>query len=109
MKIIAKGYVSRPYLGVRWQLISPDVARAYDLPVTWAIYVTDVVAGSPASHAGLQPGDLITRIGDVTIDENHSYINALFQYKPGDQVTLEVVRDGKTLQVQVTLGETNQG
>jgi serine protease Do len=108
-QIIAKGYVSRPYLGVRWQLISPDVARAYDLPVTWAIYVTDVVAGSPASQAGLHPGDLITRIGDVTIDENHSYINALFQYKPGDQVTLEVVRDGKTLQVQVTLGETNQG
>ena len=108
-QIIAKGYVSRPYLGIRWQLISPGVARAYDLPVTWAIYVTDVVAGSPASQAGLQPGDLITRIGDVTIDENHSYINALFQYKPGDQVTLEVVRDGKTLQVQVTLGETSQG
>ena len=108
-QIIAKGYVSRPYLGIRWQLISPDVARAYDLPVTWAIYVTDVVAGSPASQAGLQPGDLITRIGDVTIDENHSYINALFQYKPGDLVTLEVVRDGKTLQVQVTLGETSQG
>jgi len=108
-QIIAKGYVSRPYLGIRWQLISPDVARAYDLPVTWAIYVTDVVAGGPASQADLRPGDLITRIGDVTIDENHSYINALFQYKPGDQVTLEVVRDGKTLQVQVTLGESNQG
>jgi 2-alkenal reductase len=108
-QIIAKGYFSRPYLGIRWQLITPNVARAYDLPVTWAIYMTDVVADSPASQADLRPGDLITRIGDVTIDENHSYINALFQYQPGDQVTLEVVRDGKTLQVQVTLGESNQG
>ena len=57
----------------------------------------------------MQPGDLITRMGDVTMDENHSYINALFQFQSGDQVTLEVVRDGKTLQVQVTLGETSQG
>ena len=73
------------------------------------MYVTDVVANSPASRAGLQPGDLITRIGDVTIDENHSYINALFQYNPGDQVTVEVVRDGDTIQVQVILGETNPG
>lgn len=108
-QIIAKGYVSRPYLGIRWQLITPDVARAYDLPVDWAIYVTDVVAGSPASQADLRPGDLITRIGDVTIDENHSYVNALFQYKPGDQVTVESIRDGKKMQVQVTLGETNPG
>ncbi len=106
-QIIAKGYFSRPYMGIRWQLITPRVARAYDLPVDWAIYVTEVVADSPASLADLRPGDLITRIGDVTIDENHSYINALFQYNPGDQVVVEVVRDGQTIQVQVVLGETS--
>jgi len=108
-QIIAKGYFSRPYLGIRWQLITPNVARAYGLPVTWAIYVTDVFADSPASQAGLQRGDLITKIGDVTIDENHSYINALFQHNPGDQVTLEVLRDGRAIQVSVILGETNPG
>jgi len=106
-QIIAKGYFSRPYLGIRWQLITPNVARTYGLPVEWAIYVTDVVAESPASQANLRPGDLITRIGDVTIDQYHSYINALFQYKPGDQVTLELVREGAPIQVQVILGETN--
>ncbi len=106
-QIIAKGYFSRPYLGIRWQLITPRVARAYDLPVSWAVYVSDVIPGSPASQAGLQRGDLITRIGDTAIDENHSYINALFQYNPGDRVTVELVRDGTTIEVQVTLGETN--
>jgi 2-alkenal reductase len=108
-QIISKGYFSRPYLGIRWQLVTPRVARAYDLPVEWAIYVTDVLANSPASQAGLQPGDLITRIGEIAIDENHSYIDALFQYNPGDQVTVELVRDGRTRQVQVTLGETTSG
>jgi len=108
-QIIAKGYFSRPYLGIRWQLVTPRVARAYDLPVTWAVYVSDVIAGSPADKAGIQRGDLITRIGETAIDENHSYINALFQYNPGERVTVELVRDGRTLQVEVVLGETNPG
>jgi 2-alkenal reductase len=104
-QIIQKGYFSRPYLGIRWQSITPDIAAAYDLPVEWGIYLTEVSAGSPADKAGLQQGDIITRIGEVSLDETHSFMNALFIYKPGDQVTVELVRDGEILQVQVTLGE----
>ena len=104
-QIIQKGYFSRPYLGIRWQSITPGIAAAYNLPVEWGIYVTEVFAGSPAGNASLQQGDIITRIGDISLDETHSFINALFLYKPGDQVTVELVRDGKRLQVQVTLGE----
>jgi S1-C subfamily serine protease len=61
--------------------------------------------GSPASDAGLQQGDIITKVGDVTLDETHSYVNALFTFKPGDEVTLTVVRDGKDVPLQITLGE----
>jgi S1-C subfamily serine protease len=71
--------------------------------------VTDVASNSPASQANLQRGDIITAIGNVTLDETHSYINALFTYKPGDQVTLTLARNGKTLQVQVTLGDSSTG
>src|SRR3989337_2033439 len=104
-QIIQKGYFSRPYLGIRWQTITPDIAVAYNLPVQWGIYVTRVLAGSPADKASLRQGDIITRIGEVSLDESHSFINALFLYKPGDQVVVELVRDGKSLQLQVTLGE----
>jgi len=104
-QIIQKGYFSRPYLGIRWQTITPDIAAVYNLPVQWGIYVTRVVAGSPADKASLRQGDIITRIGEVSLDETHSFINALFLYKPGDQVAVELVRDGERLQVQVTLGE----
>lgn len=105
-QIIQKGYFSRPYLGIRWQPITPRIAAAYHLPVEWGVYVAEVVPGSPAESGGLQRGDIITRIGDVTIDGNHSYINALFSYGPGAFITLEVIRDMQTLEVSVTLGES---
>lgn len=105
-QIMQKGYFSRPYLGIRWQAINPDIAAVYRLPVQWGAYITSVQSNSPASQAGLQQGDIITRIGGTALDETHSYINTLFNYKPGDTVTVEVYRNGKTLQFQVTLGET---
>jgi serine protease Do len=105
-QIMQKGYFSRPYLGIRWQSISPDIAAAYDLPVKWGAYVTNVTANSPAGKAGIQADDIITQIGDTQIDETHSYINVLFQYKSGDQVTVIVLRNGQKLDLQVTRGES---
>jgi serine protease Do len=104
-QIMEKGYFSRPYLGIRWQLVTPRVARVYNLPVEWGVYVTEVVSGSPATEAGIQPGDIITRIGEVTLDENHSYINALFQFEAGDRVKVEVARGVQILALEVVLGE----
>jgi 2-alkenal reductase len=108
-QLIQTGHISRPYLGISFQPITPDIAAAYNLPVQWGAYVTDVASNSPASQANLQRGDIITAIGNVTLDETHSYINALFTYQPGDQVTLTLARNGKTLQVQVTLGDSSTG
>ncbi len=104
-QIIQKGYFAHPYLGIAYQPIAPDIASTYNLPVQWGAYVTRVAANSPASQAGLQQGDIITKIGNVALDGSHSYLNVLYTYKPGDQITLEVERNGQAIQVQVTLGE----
>jgi serine protease DegQ len=93
-------------LGVRYQSITPAAAQAYNLPVEWGVYVTDVVPNSPAANAGVQPGDILTQIGDIALSENQSYLNALFQHQPGDTVTIRLVRGPQTLMVQVTLGES---
>jgi serine protease Do len=106
-QIIQTGSVSHPYLGISFQAITPDIANAYHLPVQWGVYVTDVAPNSPASQAGLQQGDIITSLGRVPLDDTHSYINTLFTFKPGDLVTLEYNRNGKVVQVQVTLGTAN--
>jgi serine protease Do len=106
-QLIQTGSIVHPYLGVSFQPITPDIANAYQLPAQWGVYVTDVAANSPASKAGLQQGDIITILGGVSLDATHSYINTLFTFKPGAQVTVDYIRNGKTLQVQVTLGTAN--
>lgn len=108
-QIISQGYVSHPYLGVRWQAVTPRLARSYDLPVQWGAFITEVVSGSPAASAGLRQGDIITRIGGVELDEEHSYINALFASAPGDRVKIEIARGMNTLEIEVTLGEASIG
>jgi serine protease Do len=108
-QIIQRGYVAHPYLGIAFQPIAPDIAGAYNLPVQWGVYITQVAAGSPASTVGLQRGDIITKVGDVALDANHSYLNTLYGYSPGDRVSLTVVRGGQTLQLEVTLGEASHG
>ncbi len=105
-QIIEKGYFARPYLGVQVQQITPNIASRYRLPVEWGSYITRVVSGSPADKAGLREGDIITKIGGTPLDETHSYINVLYSYQAGEQVTIEFNREGEAKSVQVTLGET---
>jgi serine protease Do len=106
-RIISQGYFARPYLGVSYQSINPAIARRYDLPAQWGAYITDVDSRGPAAQAGLQRGDIITSIGDQSIDEGNSYINVLFEYQPGDQVTIKALQNGQEMTFDVTLGEAN--
>jgi serine protease Do len=105
-QIIQTGFITRPYMGINFQPITPDIANAYNLPAQYGAYVTSVAANSPASQAGLQNGDIITSVGDTAIDGTHSFINILFTFKPGDQVTVIFLRNGSSQQVQITLGQT---
>jgi len=105
-QLIQNGFVSRPYLGISYQPITPRVAAVYRLPVQYGVYITDIYANSPASQAGLRVGDIITAIDSTNLDDTHEYLNTLFQYSAGDEVTLTVNRNGQSIQVQVTLGES---
>lgn len=105
-QIIQNGHVSRPYLGISYQPISPRIAEIYRLPAQYGVYITNVATNSPASQAGLQEGDIITGIDQTSLDENHAYINTLFQYSAGDTVTLTLMRNSRQIQVKVTLGES---
>jgi len=105
-QLIQHGAVVRPYLGIRYQSLDPQIARMYNLPAQWGVYVTQVVSGSPAEKAGIQEDDIIVQVGDYTIDEGRPYNNALFNYKSGDTVALTLFRGTNSLQVKVTLGES---
>jgi len=107
-QLIQTGHVSRPYLGIQWQQITPDIAQQYNLGVQSGVYITDLSSTSPAAEAGLKTGDIITNLGGTALDETHPFINTLLQFKPGQQLNVQVYRDGKTLDLNVTLGERPQ-
>lgn len=104
-QILTNGYVARPYLGIRWQSITPSIARAYNLPVEYGVYITKVFPDSPAADAGIQSGDIIIALDSIAIDDTHPYTNLLFNYKPGDEVTISIYRDGRQIDLPVTLAE----
>ncbi len=104
-QLIETGYVSYPYLGVRWQWITPNIAYRYGLPVESGAYISKVDSGSPAAMAGIKVGDIITQIGDQILNEDHPFINVLYDFSTGETTTLEFIRDQETIGVQITFGE----
>lgn len=104
-QLIEKGYVARPYLGISWQAVNPATARANRLGVEWGALVRSVRDGSPALAAGLQRGDILTRVGNYPLGEKTSFVTALMNYQPGDTVEVDVWRNGQTLTLTATLAE----
>ncbi|MGD8744001.1 MAG: PDZ domain-containing protein, partial [Candidatus Woesebacteria bacterium] len=100
-------FVSRPFLGVEYQMVSQRAAILNDVPE--GAFIVRVVAGSPAENAGLQPDDIITKFDDQQLNEEGSDLaDAITDKKPGDEVTLEVWRNGETLTLTATLSEFNE-
>ncbi len=104
-QLIDHGKVARPYLGLRTVTVNPSLAAYYKLPVDHGVYVTEVVRGTPAERAGIQRDDIITRIGDYALDDDHPLINVLSHFESGQTVSVEIYRGDKTLNLEVTLGE----
>lgn len=104
-RIITQGYFARPYFGVNWQSINPAIAQRYGLAADWGAYVTGVASRGPADNVGIQRGDIILSIGGIGLDAEHSFLNTLFTYQPGEQVEVKYLRGEQKITVQATLGE----
>ncbi|MEE4315589.1 MAG: PDZ domain-containing protein, partial [Erythrobacter sp.] len=97
--------IERGYLGVGLAPINEDFAASLGLEKRRGEFVQTVQDDSPAAKAGLKPGDIITKVNgkDVTADQTVSFLVA--NLEPGAQVPVELLRDGKRLAVNVTLGK----
>ncbi len=69
--------------------------------------IREVAAGSPAEKAGLKVGDVITGVNEISINTDHPLATVVSSFQPGDRVELRVVRNGKTLALNLTLGESS--
>jgi len=104
-QLIVGGKVSRGYIGVNIQTLSPDLAKAFNIDDASGALVSEVVAGSPGDKAGLEPGDVILMFGKRKVDDSAHLRLMASQTAPGTDVDLKVVRDGKGRSLTVKLGE----
>jgi serine protease Do len=110
------GKISYPFLGIQYTLVNSEVVKKNNLSVDYGALIMKssgsanpaVVAGSPASKAGLKEGDVILEFNGEKITEDNALSKIISKYLPGDNVALKVLRAGKELSISVTLGEYAQ-
>jgi serine protease Do len=106
--LLKTGKIERPYVGVNYVSITPEIAKQNNLPVKKGAYVTSdngpsVISGSPADKAGIKSKDIIVKVGDLEVGERGSVSSLISEYAVGDKVDISILRDGKAMTVTVTL------
>ena len=105
-ELLKTGEVKRAFLGVNFINITPSVAKELKLSVTEGAYVfgdNAVSPNSPAAKAGIEKGDIITKINDNQIGRSQGLSTIIGMYRPNTKVTITILRDGKTITKDVTL------
>ncbi len=95
------GKIERPFLGVSYTMLSKSLAVLNNLPQ--GAYVQDVEQNSPADSAGIQQGDVITKIEGQQIDDTNSLSTVIAKDKVGQTITITIYRDNNTQDIKVTL------
>jgi serine protease Do len=90
-----KGKVTRSYIGVSIQNVTQEDMEAFKLPNMRGALVEAVTPGRPAAKAGIQHGDVITRVDDQEVRQTRELIDYISDLAPGTPVRLEVIRDGR--------------
>jgi serine protease Do len=98
------GKVTRGWLGIMIQDITPELAESFGITETNGVIVGDVVADSPAEKAGLKRGDIVKSLNGKAVDNAHSLSRAVAAMGPESTATLEVLRDGKSKEIKLTIG-----
>ena len=109
-QLIDNGRVSSPFLGIRNADLTPEIAEQFGLSDQSGVIVVEVEPGSPAADAGLRREDVITALDSNGIGSSGDLLGALRDYRPGDTVSLTVLRGGSGAEetVEVELGERTQ-
>ena len=104
-QLLQSGKVTRGYIGVGIQEVTPAMARAFDLKEPRGVAVTSVEPGSPAAQAGIETGDVIVSFNGEPVSDLNSFRNRVAAMGPGADIRLGINREGKEQTLNVKLAE----
>jgi len=104
-QLIATGAVTRGWVGVELQEITPELADSFKLGTTAGVLVAGVQSGSPADRAGIKPGDIVLTVDGKPVRDPDSVRNLIVALVPGKQTTLGLKRGQKALDLRVEVGK----
>jgi len=103
--IIATGSVTRGWIGVEPQDMTPEIAESFGMEAKEGALIAAVVQGGPADKAGVKPGDVLTAVDGQSITDTTALLNTIAQLKPGADIKMKVIRRGKPTELAVTIGK----
>jgi serine protease DegQ len=104
-QIVRTGSVTRGWIGVEVQDISPEIAESFRLPHTNGTLIAGVIRGAPADRAGVKPGDILLSVEGNPVVDSTSMLNLIAALQPGKDATLKILRNRNELEVKVNVGK----
>lgn len=104
-QLIKEGKVTRGWLGVTIQDVTPELAGEFGLKESTGAIITDIFSGSPAEKSGMKRGDIIIEVEGKEVKNVVSLRNMIAQSKVGSRLKLKVIRDGKTIPFEIAIVE----
>ncbi len=103
-QIIATGSVTRGWLGIEPQDITPDLARAFNLRQDDGVIIASVLRNGPAGRAGIRVGDIVLKLNGQVVYDTIGFLNQIAPLPPRQEVTLTILRGGRMLEIAVQVG-----
>ncbi|GJL71247.1 MAG: DegQ protease [Nitrosomonas sp.] len=103
-QILETGSVTRGWLGVSMQDMTPELAESFGLDNLKGVLVASVLKDGPADKAGIKPGDILIAVGDKAVENSSEILNLVAELPPGDTVNLTILRDKKEKSIRVKVG-----
>lgn len=104
-QIIQTGSVTRGWIGVAVQDMTPELAESFKLKDAEGVLISEIMRGGPADKAGIRPGDILIGIGDNTAINSTSMLEIISALPPGKSVALRLLRNQGEVVVQVIVGK----
>ena len=102
--IVKDGKVTRGWIGVEPNDLSPELAETFGIKASQGVVITGVLQNGPAAKAGIQPGDVIVKIGDTPVANVTQLLAQVAALKPGSAVSFTLERKSKAIEVSVVPG-----